>query len=78
MTATLLFFVLGAITGAVQAVLLARAARRPARAIGGLARIALVAAILLGAAHAGQLLATAVGWLSGFGVAVAVLVRRPR
>jgi hypothetical protein len=66
----------GVTVGAVQVVLLARAAR--GRPSGPLLRLAVVGAVLLLAARAGHLAAGAAGWAAGFVLAAAPIRRRLR
>lgn len=69
---------LGGAAGAAQAGLLWRAARRRPGPAALLARLGLVAGVLLLAARAGQLLPGAAGWLAGFLLAGALLAGRAR
>jgi uncharacterized ion transporter superfamily protein YfcC len=69
----------GFAAGSLQAALLARAARgTSASAVHVLVRLLLVGGILLVAARTGNLLVGAVGWLSGFTMASALLYLRLR
>lgn len=71
-----LFAFLGALTGALQAGLLGRAAARGPHPLWLLARLTLVGGVLLCAARAGHLLPAAAGWLVGFLVATVWVHRR--
>lgn len=71
-----LFATIGAAAGASHAWLLRRAVRARASPLGTLGRFFLVAAALVAAALAGQLLAAASGWAAGFGLAASWLARR--
>jgi len=75
MTATL-FGLGGAAVGIAQVWLLARSAGGRSHAQSFLVRLLLVAGVLVFAAAAGHVVSGALGWLMGFGVAVAVMVRR--
>ncbi|MCA9589651.1 MAG: hypothetical protein KC657_30300 [Myxococcales bacterium] len=65
----------GAALGATHAALIARAARRQAHALSGVARLALVGAALWLAARSGHLVAAAIAWAIAYAAAIA-LVRR--
>lgn len=73
---TAAFLVIGAFAGAMHAGLVARAAQRFPGPWGLLARLTLVALVLLVAARAGVLLTTAAAWFAGFLAAGAWLHRR--
>jgi hypothetical protein len=60
-----LFLALGAGAGALQATLLARAARPRRGSLGGLARVLVVGAMLVLAARSAHLGAATLGWLVG-------------
>lgn len=62
----LLFALAGAAAGAIEVALLLRTARGRGGPASFLARLLLVAAVLVVGARAGHLVATAAGWLAGF------------
>lgn len=71
-----LFAFAGVAAGAGQAALLGWALRRRLGTSGLLARVGLVAALLVLAASAGYLIQAAAGWLAGFASAAAIVRRR--
>jgi hypothetical protein len=73
-----LFSLAGAAAGAVQARLLARAARNGPGPFGFAARLLLVGAVLVAAARAGALAPAAATWFAGFATTGLVLHRRLR
>lgn len=77
---TWVFALLGAAAGVLQAMLLRRAATAGAlpHPLAAPARMLLVGAVLAAAALSGHLLAGAAGWVVGFSVTAASLVRRLR
>ena len=74
---TAAFFALcGVAAGFAEAGLLARAARMKSHPLSFLARLVLVAGVLVLAAHAGHLISGATGWSFGFVTAAVVAYRR--
>ena len=74
---TAVFFALcGVAAGFAEAGLLARAARMKPHPLSFLARLVLVAGVLVLAAHAGHLISGATGWSFGFVTAAVVAYRR--
>jgi hypothetical protein len=71
-----LLAVSGAAAGAAQVGLLGRSVRRGLDPLGLLARIGLVAAVLVLAATTGHLAMGAAGWFAGFALAVGTAQRR--
>jgi hypothetical protein len=69
------FFLLGAVSGYVQALALRRAAQRGGSPLAFWARLLLVGAVLALAAMLGQILAAALGWGGGYFVSAAFLAR---
>lgn len=72
----MLFAIGGVVAGTTEAVLLRRSVLRGATPFGVLGRFALVGGLLTAAALAGVLAAAALGWVTGFGVAVGFLAWR--
>jgi hypothetical protein len=76
---TAVFFALcGAAVGIAEASVLAGATRLKSHPLSFLARLLLVAGVLVLAARAGHLISGAAGWTLGFGTAAAVAYRRLR
>jgi len=72
------YALVGAAAGAAQAGSIARSASGRSHALAGIARWALVGAVLFLAVRAGHAIAGTSGWASGFVLAGAVLWRRMR